>query len=362
MDRSALEGSVNLWWLWIGFISLVVLLLALDLGVFHRKAQVVKVPEALLWSGLWVALTLVFNVFVYFGYEHHWLGMDLPDVEPDGRAAAVLFFIGYVVEKSLSVDNLFVIALIFSSFAVPAGYQHRVLFWGVLGALLLRGAMILAGSALMKRFHWILYVFGAFLIVTAARMLFHRGEPDPNNNLFVRLTRRLFPVTEDFAGPKFIVRTDGRRRLTPLALALLAVESTDLMFAVDSIPAIFAITRDPFLVFTSNVFAMLGLRSLFVALADILDRFHYLKLSLAVVLVLIGVKMLLKDVLHAVPGLTYYTLGAITVVLAAGVVASLLRAERVRPAAHENPAVAPGTHGPVENGHKPNRRPSVPRV
>src|SRR5208282_2482835 len=280
-------------WLWIGFILLIVLLLALDLGVFHRTAHVVTVREALLWSGVWVGLALLFGVFLYFGYEHHWLGMDLPNVEPDGQAAAVFFFTGYVVEKSLSMDNIFVIALILSYFAVPPAYQHRVLFWGILGALCMRGAMILAGAALIERFHWILYVFGAFLIVTAARMLFSRREPDPRNNAVARLARRLFPVTEDFVGPRFVVRNEGRWILTPLALTLVAVESADLIFAVDSIPAIFAITLDPFLVFTSNVFAILGLRSLFFALSGIMDRFHYLKLTLAVLLALIGVKMLL---------------------------------------------------------------------
>jgi tellurite resistance protein TerC len=334
--------------LWIGFVILVLLLLALDLGVFHRKAHVVKVREALLWSGVWVGVALLFNVFVYFGYEHHWLGMDLPNVEPDGQAAAVLFFTGYVVEKSLSVDNLFVIALIFSYFGGPPAYQHRVLFWGILGALVLRGAMILAGAVLIDRFHWILYVFGAFLIVTAAKMLFVRHEPDPKNNLLVRLARRLFPVTHDLTGPNFIARSNGRRLLTPLTLALIAVESADLMFAVDSIPAIFAITLDPFLVFTSNVFAILGLRSLFFALAGIMDRFHYLKLSLAVLLALIGVKMLLKDVLHAVPGLTYYTLGAIALVLTAGIVASLLRTKRGRSEPGRTATVAACSHGTVE--------------
>jgi tellurite resistance protein TerC len=330
-----------MWGLWIGFIILVLLLLALDLGVFHRKAHVVKVREALIWSGVWVGLALLFNVFIYFGYEYHWLGLDLPNAEPDGQAAAVFFFTGYLVEKSLSIDNIFVIALIFSYFGVSPAYQHRVLFWGILGALLLRGAMILAGAVLIERFHWILYIFGAFLIVTAAKMLLARHEPDPKNNFLVRLARRLFSVTEDFVGSKFIVRTAGHRKLTPLALALLAVESADLMFAVDSIPAIFAITFEPFLVFTSNVFAILGLRSLFFAVADIMDRFRYLKLSLAVLLALIGVKMLLKDVLHEVPGLTYYTLGAIALVLTAGIVASRLRARRNKQEADDESAVAP---------------------
>jgi tellurite resistance protein TerC len=315
-------------WLWIGFILLIVLLLALDLGVFHSKAHVVKVREALIWSGVWVGVALLFTVFIYFGYEYYWLGLNMPSTESDGLAAAVLFFTGYVLEKSLSVDNIFVIALIFSYFAVPPAYQHRVLYWGILWALLLRGVIILTGAALLERFQWILYIFGAFLVLTAVKMFFTRQEPDPKNNMLVRLAKRLFPITEDFVGPKFLVRIDGRRMLTPLALALLAVESADLMFAVDSIPAIFAITLDPFLVFTSNVFAILGLRSLFFAVADIMGRFHYLKLSLTVLLAMIGVKMLLKDVLHAVPGLTYYTLGAIALVLTAGIVASLLRAKR----------------------------------
>ncbi len=328
-------------WLWIGFLAFILALLALDLGVFHRKAHAVGLREALVWSGVWMGLGFAFNVFVYFGYERHWLGMGLPNTEPDGRAAAVMFFTGYVVEKSLSVDNVFVIALIFSYFGVPAVSQHRVLYWGILGALVLRGAMILLGSALITEFHWVLYVFGALMLFTAAKMLLVRQEPDPKNTWLVRLARRLFPVTNDFAGQRFAVRANGKWALTPLALALVAVESTDLLFAVDSVPAIFAITQDPFLVFSSNVFAMLGLRSLYFALAGIMDKFYYLKLSLAVLLALVGVKMLLKDVLHAVPGLTYYTLGVIALVLTAGVVASLLRAQRGSSEAGAASAVAP---------------------
>jgi tellurite resistance protein TerC len=316
-------------WLWIGFIGLILGLLALDLGVFHRKAHVIGLKEALVWSGVWMGAALVFNVFVYVGYEHHWVAMDLPATEPDGRAAAVMFFTGYVLEKSLSVDNIFVMALIFTYFGVPAVSQYRVLFWGILGALVMRGAMILLGSVLITRFHWILYVFGALMLLTAAKMLLIRQEPDPKNIWLVRLARRLFPVTDDLVGQRFAVRVDGQWMLTPLALALVAVESTDLLFAVDSVPAIFAITEDPFLVFSSNVLAILGLRSLYFALAGIMDRFYYLKLSLIVLLALIGAKMLLKDVLHAIPGLTYYTLGAVAVVLSAGVLASLVRAKRL---------------------------------
>jgi tellurite resistance protein TerC len=334
-----------MWWLWIGFIVLVLLLLTVDLSVFHRKARVAAVPEALAWSGLWISLALLFNVFVYFLYEHQWYGLGIPGGEPSGRAAAVNFFTGYIVEKSLSVDNIFVIALIFSYFGVPALYQHRLLFWGVLGALVMRGAMIIAGAALIKKFDWILYVFGAFLVATAVRMLLARHEIDPKNNLLVRAARRLFPVTEGFAGSRFVVRSDGRLLLTPLALALLAVESADAIFAIDSVPAVFAITLDPFIVFTSNIFAVLGLRSLFFALAGVLDRFRYLKLSLAVLLALVGAKMLLKDLLKGVPGLTYYTLGVIALVLTAGIVASLVSPERSPPETIEPTTIAEEREG-----------------
>jgi tellurite resistance protein TerC len=310
-------------WLWTGFILLVIALLALDLGVFHRRLHAVSAKEALLWSGFWIMLALAFNVFVYFAYENHWLGLDLPGTEPDGRVAAGAFFTGYVVEKSLSLDNVFVIAVILSSFHVPAPYQHRLLFWGILGALVMRGAMILAGAALIHRFDWILYIFGAFLIITAARMAFARHQTQVKSSAIIRLAQRLLPVTDQFDGARFIARTDGRLMFTPMALALVAVESADVTFALDSIPAIFAITLDPFLVFTSNVFAILGLRALFFALADILDRFRYLKVSLAVLLALVGVKMLFRDVLADVPGLIYYTLAAIAVVLGAGVLVSI---------------------------------------
>jgi len=325
-------------WMWIGFILLVLVLLALDLGVFHRKAHVIEVREALVWSCIWVGVALLFNVFIYFAYGYQWFGLGAAGDVPDGRTAAVLFFTGYVVELSLSVDNMFVIAMIFSYFAVPAQYQHRVLFWGILGALVMRAAMIVLGVALIQRFHWILYLFGAFLIITAAKMLLSRHEPVPRDNLLVQWTKRLFPITEDFVGERFTVRRDGKLMLTPLMLALITVEGSDLMFAVDSIPAIFAITEDPFIVFSSNVFAILGLRSLYFALAGIMDKLHYLKLSLALLLALIGVKMLLKDVLHTIPNITYYTLGAIALILTAGVVASLIRAKRMNnEKRHEGP-------------------------
>jgi tellurite resistance protein TerC len=321
-----------MWMMWSAFVVFVLVLLALDLGVFHRHAHVVKTKEALAWTVVWVAVALLFNAFVYFAYEHHWLGLSSHWTDLDGTSAAVLFFTGYVVEKMLSVDNVFVIALIFAYFAVPGQIQHRVLFWGIIGALVMRAAMILVGAALISRFHWILYVFGLFLVFTAAKMLFVKQVSNPANNSLVRLVRRWFPVTDCYVGERLAIWSNGRLMLTPLAIALVAVESTDLMFAVDSIPAIFAITEDPFLLFSSNVFAVLGLRSLYFALADLMNKLYYLKLTLAVLLALIGVKMLLKDVLHAIPGVTYYTLGAVAVILAIGIVASLIRARFVIPA------------------------------
>ncbi len=344
-------------WLWVGFIVFVLAMLALDLGVFHRKAHVVGVKEALGWSAVWISLGLLFSVFVYLGYDAHWLGLGVsPDAVDgainDGGSAMVKYLTGYVVEKSLSVDNVFVIAMIFGFFAVPPIYQHRVLFWGILGALVLRGVMIGIGAKLIAEFHWILYVFGAFLVVTGLKMLFLKAEgDDPNRNVVVRLVRRLFPVTTRFHGEHFFVRAGtaasreseqpgaavlpdpvveaarpGAWLITPLALALVLVETTDLVFAVDSIPAIFAITADPFLVFTSNVFAILGLRSLYFALAGMLDKFRYLKASLAIVLMVVGIKMLAAPWLKAMLGahFNFYLLGVILMILSAGVVASIL--------------------------------------
>jgi tellurite resistance protein TerC len=353
-------------WIWIAFLAFVLLLLALDLGVFHRKVHVVSVREALAWSAVWIALGVAFSVFVGFAYERHWMGIGLaPDpvdgVVNGGRSALVKYLTAYVVEKSLSVDNIFVIAMLFSFFAIPAIYQHRVLFWGILGALVMRGAMIAVGTQLIARFHWLLWIFGAFLIVTALKMLFIRSAAsDPNLNIVVRLTRRLIPVTTRLHGEHFVVRAGtpashdselpggapiadaaadrlpaGTRMITPLALALLMVETTDLIFAVDSIPAVFAITADPFLVFTSNVFAMLGLRSLYFALAGLMDRFRFLKLALGLVLLVVGVKMIAAEWFKAWLGKNFNVAMLATVlgILAAGVVASLLvkpRRERDR--------------------------------
>ncbi len=348
-------------WIWSGFIAFVLLMLALDLGVFHRTAHVVSVPEALAWSGVWLTMGLAFAVFVYFAYEGRWSGLgtavDAVDgLANNGAAATGKYLTGYVVEKSLSVDNIFVIAMLFRFFAVPPLYQHRVLFWGILGALLMRGVMIGVGATLIAEFHWVLYVFAVFLILTALKMLFLQTEhTDPNRNVVVRLTRRLFPVTARFHGEHFVVRAGapgsyesevpgapavpddvvdkarpGTLLLTPLALALVMVETTDVIFAVDSIPAVFAVTSDPFLVFTSNVFAILGLRSLYFALAGMVDRFRYLKASLALVLMVVGVKMLTAEWLKAALGKHFnlYLLMAVLLILAAGIVGSLLAERR----------------------------------
>jgi tellurite resistance protein TerC len=321
-------------WIWLLFIVFILVILALDLGVFHRKAHVIGVRESLVWSAIWIALSLAFSVFIYFAYAHHWegLGTHTSSMHPtglNGTQAVILYLTGYVIEKSLSVDNIFVMALVFGYFGIPAKYQHRVLFWGILGALIMRGLMIAVGAALISRFEWILYIFGVFLLLTAGKMMFSNSEPNPKNNFLVRLTRRWFPVTEELHGQHFMAHIHGRWMLTPLALTLVVVESTDLLFAVDSIPAIFAITTDPFLVFTSNVFAILGLRSLYFALASILEKFYYLKASLAVILGVVGVKMLAKEWLHDIHGMSFYLLGLIALIMVIGIAASVIRSRRL---------------------------------
>jgi tellurite resistance protein TerC len=312
---------------WTFFIALVAALLALDLGVFHRRPHVIRLPEALAWSAFYISLGLAFNVLVYFLYARHWFGVGIHVGHPlDGRTAALQFFTGFLLEYSLSLDNVFVIALIFSHFRVPLAYQHRVLFWGVLGALVMRGLMIGLGAALIARVDWVIYAFGGILIVTAARMLTLGDEKlDPERSLSIRLARRLSPVTPDFHGEHFFVRWDGRRAATPLFLVLLLVETSDVLFAVDSIPAIFAVTRDPFLVFTSNVFAILGLRNLYFAIAPLVDRFRHLKLSLVFILAFVGVKMLIS---HYQPIPTSVSLSVIVGILAVGALASAFAAGR----------------------------------
>ena len=355
-------------WLWAGFLALIFFLLALDLGVFNRGAHAVSARSALKWVCAFVTLGLLFNVGVYFLYKHDVEGIGtnfarlmmragepgvaFPSFEKIGWTAAMQFLAGWLTEYSLSVDNLFVIALIFAYFKVPAIYQHRVLFWGILGALIARGVMIFAGTALVSRFEWLLYILGVFLIVTGVKMALtdENEERDFEKMLVVRLARRVFPISKDFEGQKFWTRLPetGALAATPLFLVLLIVETTDVIFAVDSIPAIIGITRDPFIVFTSNVFAILGLRSLYFALASLMDKFHYLKFSLAAILAFVGVKMVLEGAdelrplcerfLGGVPGWlqwlpkgavhfsTPVSLGFIVLALVLGVVASLVYA------------------------------------
>ena len=298
-------------WLWVGFIVFVLAMLALDLGVFHRHAHVVSMREAASWTAVWVAVALLFNYGIY-----HFRGSE----------AGLQFLTGYLIEKALSVDNIFVFVLIFSYFNVPPKYQHRVLFWGIIGALLMRGAMIAAGAALIAKFHWIIYVFGAFLVFTGIRMAMQTEHAiEPESNPVVRFLRRLMPVTNHYHGQSFFVRepVNGvvRRVATPLFVVLVLVETTDLIFAVDSIPAIFAVTQDPFLVYTSNVFAILGLRALYFLLANVIHKFHFLKLGLSVVLVFVGTKMLLID-FYKIP--IHVSLLVIAAILTISILASLL--------------------------------------
>jgi tellurite resistance protein TerC len=302
-------------WLWIGFNLFVLAMLALDLGVFHRKAHVVGFRESLTWTVVWVVLALLFNAGIW-----HF----------SGSQKALEFFTGYVIEKSLSVDNVFVFAMLFSYFAVPPLYQHKVLFWGVLGALVMRAAMIALGAALIVKFSWIIYVFGAFLILTGIKMVLKREEEiHPERNPVVRLFKKLMPVTSDYRGDRFFVVESGLRHATPLFVVLLLVEFSDLIFAVDSIPAIFAVTTDPFIVYTSNVFAILGLRSLYFALAGVMDTFHYLKIGLGVVLSFVGVKMMLAHSPYKID--TLISLAVVVGIIAASVVASVLRPRKIGP-------------------------------
>jgi tellurite resistance protein TerC len=312
--------------IWIAFLLLIALVVALDLGVFHRKHSIISLPEALGWTAVWVSLALAFNVGVYYLYELNPSGWDMDTEQLTGREAAIQFFTGYLVEKSLSIDNVFVIAMVFAHFQVPLAEQHRVLFWGIFGAVVLRGLMIFGGIALIERFDWVVYIFGALLIFSAASMLIMRHDNlAPESNVMVRLVRRVYPVTTEFHGGRFFVPIDGVRHATPLFLALVLVETSDVTFAIDSIPAIFAITRDPFIVFTSNVFAILGLRSMYFALAAIMGKFRYLKISLVFILGYVGLKMLLSTI-YPIP--TVVSLGLIAGVLLVGITASVVAARR----------------------------------
>jgi len=304
--------AVVQWPLWAGFLAFVAAMLALDLGVFHRKAHAISLREAAVWSAVWIGLAGVFAAGVF------WFG---------GPRLGMEFTTGYLIEKALSIDNIFVMVILFGAFGVPAHQQHRVLFWGIIGALVMRAIFIFAGTALIARFHWTVYVFGAFLVITGIRMLRSTGQQaHPEDSAAIRLTRRVLPVTTGQEGSeRFFVRVDGRRMVTPLFLALVAVELTDLIFAVDSIPAILAISREPFIVFTSNIFAILGLRSLYFLLAGVVQKFRYLKVGLAGVLVFVGLKMMLVDVVEIPVGLS---LGVVALLIAASIGLSLLLPDR----------------------------------
>jgi len=286
--------------LWIGFIAFVILMLALDLGVFHRKAHVVSIKEATVWSIIWMAMAFAFAGFVFWQF---------------GSQRGVEFVTGFLIEKSLAVDNIFVFVVIFSALGIPALYQHRVLFWGILGALVFRSIMIWAGAAALAEVHWLMYVFGAFLLLTGLKLLYQvtreQAAASPEESKLIRWAKRFIPTTTRFDGQRFFTRENGKRVATPLFLALVLVEITDIIFAVDSIPAIFAITQDPFIVYTANIFAILGLRSLYFVLAGIIDRFKYLKVGLALVLVLVGIKMCLLEVAKIPAGISLLVVASI---------------------------------------------------
>jgi tellurite resistance protein TerC len=305
---------------WLAFLVLIFLLLALDLGVFQRKVHAIKLKEALLFSVFWTIIALLFNLIVYF-----WLG----------ARPALEFLTGYLIERSLSMDNLFVFYLLFSYFKVPAANQHKVLFWGILGALVLRFAFIFAGVSLINRFHWTIYILGLFLVYSGIKMAFQgESEIHPEKNPVLRFSRKLLPVTKDYHRNRFFVKAAGRRLVTPLFIVLLVVETTDIMFAVDSIPAILAITLDTFIVFASNVFAILGLRALYFALAGVMEIFHYLHYGLSLILAFVGVKMLISDI-YKIP--TSLALGVVGAILALSIAASLIWPPRAKTEAfHEN--------------------------
>lgn len=305
---------------WVAFLLMIVAIVFLDLGVFHRESHVVTLPEALGWTTVWVTLSLVFNIGVYYLYELNPAGWDMDTSQLTGRDAALQYLTGYVVEKSLSIDNIFVIAMVFAHFKVPLAEQHRVLFWGILSAVVLRGIMIIGGVTIIERFDWVVYLFGALLLYSAANMLVLRHDNvSPEDNAAIKVLRRFYPVTNEFHGRRFFVKINGVRTATPLLLALVLVEVSDVTFAIDSIPAIFAITRDPFIVFTSNVFAILGLRSLYFVLAGLMDKFRYLKTSLVFLLAFIGVKMLLVHHYHIPNEVSLAIIGGILMV---GILAS----------------------------------------
>ena len=298
------------WMAWAGFLAFVIAMLALDLGVFHRNAHVVSFREAAGWSAVWVTLALIFNAGLYFFV---------------GAQPGTEFLTGYLIEKSLSVDNIFVFVVIFAALKIPAIYQHRVLFWGILSALVMRAIMIFAGVAMLERFHWLIYLFGGFLVLTGLKLIFRKEDDDAGTERLMNLVKRFVPTTDRFDGQNFWTKENGRWLATPLLMALVLVEFTDVIFALDSIPAIFAVTRDPFIVFTSNIFAILGLRSLYFLLAGVVDRFKYLKYGLAAVLVFVGLKMALVDIYKVPP---FVSLGIIASMLTISIVWSFVATRR----------------------------------
>ncbi len=306
--ESITELLTNKYILWGGFNLLVIAMLALDLGLFHRKDHKISIKEGLLWSVIWIIVALLFNLFVYF-----WRG----------PVVGLQFFTGYLIERSLSIDNIFVFLLIFTYFKVPAKYQYKVLFWGILGALVFRGLFIAVGAILISTFHWVIYIFGAFLVYTGIKMAFTGDQQiEPEKNPLLRLVRKFLPISKSYVNGHFVTRIDGKKMATPLLVVLIVVESSDVVFAVDSIPAIFAITLDPFIVFTSNVFAILGLRALYFAIAGLMDMFHYLKYGLSAILSFVGVKMLISSFYKMSDMLA---LGIIAGLLAVSIIASILR-------------------------------------
>jgi tellurite resistance protein TerC len=315
------------WLIWLGFFAIFIGVLALDLGVLHREAKAMQVRQALGWTVVWIIVALSFAGLVYGVYEYQWFGWHaVSDDAPSGSEAAIQYVTGYLLEWSLSVDNIFVIAIIFTFMKIPAQFQYRVLFWGIVGAIVLRGAMIAMGAALIHAFDWTFYLFGAILLYSALRMFRSEEEQfDPGKSVLVRLARRVYPVTDKLDGERFFTHVDGARAATPLFVTLLLVDFADVVFAVDSIPAIFAVTQEPFIVFTSNAFAILGLRSLYFAIASLMMMFQYIKLSLIVILAFVGVKMMLHhhvEIPHAL------SLGVIVACLIVGALASVWSSRR----------------------------------
>ncbi|MEO6590458.1 MAG: TerC family protein [Pyrinomonadaceae bacterium] len=304
------------WWFYGGFLIFVIIMLALDLGVFNRKAHIVSFKEATVWSIIWVALALTFN-FIFYQYASARFGVET------GTQVALEFLTGYVLEYSLSIDNIFIFVLVFSYFGIPAKYKHRVLFYGILGALIFRAIFIALGSALMQ-FQWVIYIFGAFLIITGIKMFFTSSEEiKPEKNFLIRIFKKFMPVTHEIEGKSFFVKKDGITYATPLFIALLFLEATDVIFAVDSVPAIFAVTKEPLIVFTSNIFAILGLRSMYFMLAGVIDKFHLLKYGLAIVLVFVGLKMVWLNPMYDGHFPISYSLGFILGTIFLSVIASL---------------------------------------